>query len=178
MKKLFLLATAFVFGLATMAQQKIEEVIKVDMEMYNFGKVKQGTPVTTYFTITNISDRPIVIESAQATCGCTTPEWNREPIAPNSTTKIKVGYNAAAPGSFTKPITIKLAGIDATKQVNITGEVVNAESLDATVKSETPKSEGKVQPTPVKQTTPVKNTKSSVQKTDKKATKKTSTSSK
>ena len=169
MKKLFLLATAFVFGLATMAQQKIEEVIKVDMEMYNFGKVKQGVPVTTYFTITNISDKPIVIENATASCGCTTPEWNREPIAPNATTKIKVGYNAAAAGSFTKPVTIKLAGIDATKQVNITGEVVNAESLDVTVKQETPKAEVKA--------VPVKNTTKSVQKTDKKATKKSSTSS-
>ena len=167
MKKLFLLATAFVFGFAAMAQQKIEDVIKVDMEAYNFGKVKQGVPVTTYFTITNISDKPIVIESAQASCGCTTPEWSREPIAPNATTKIKVGYNAAAPGSFTKPVTIKLAGIDATKQVNITGEVVNAESLDATVKQETTVPQVKVEAVPA----PVKNTKASPKM---KATKKSS----
>jgi hypothetical protein len=173
MKKLFLLATAFVFGMAAMAQQKVEDVIKVDMERYDFGKVKQGTPVTTYFTVTNISDRPIVIESATASCGCTTPEWNKEPIAPNATTKIKVGYNAAAPGTFTKPVTIKLAGIDATKVVNITGEVVNAESLDAAARQE-PKTEVKA----AKDVVPVKNTKAAVQKTDKKGTKKTSTSSK
>jgi hypothetical protein len=174
MKKLFLLATAFVFGIAAMAQQKIEDVIKVDMDRYDFGKVKLGVPVTTYFTITNISDKPIVIESATPSCGCTTPEWSKEPIAPNATTKIKVGYNAAAQGTFSKPVTIKLAGIDATKVVNITGEVVNAESVDATAKQE-PKAEVK---TETKVAAPAKNTKASVQKTDKKAAKKNTSSSK
>jgi hypothetical protein len=143
------------------------------MEKYDFGKVKQGVPVTTYFTVTNISDKPIVIESATASCGCTTPEWNKEPIAPNTTTKIKVGYNAAAPGTFSKPVTIKLAGVDATKVVNITGEVVNAESFDATAKQV-------AQPdvkTEVKAAAPVKNTKSA-QKTKKETAKKNSTSSK
>ena len=167
MRKLFLLATAFVFGIAAMAQQKIEEVIKVDMEQYDFGKIKQGVPVTTYFTITNISDKPIVIENAQASCGCTTPEWNREPIAPNGTAKIKVGYNAGAMGSFTKPINIKLAGIDATKQVNITGEVVNAESAEIT------KVKAQAEAAPVK---PVKDAKAAT-KTEKKTSQKKSTSS-
>jgi Protein of unknown function (DUF1573) len=172
MKKLFLLATAFVFGFAAMAQQQqIDNVIKVDMEKYDFGKIKQGVPVTTYFTITNISDKPIVIENAQASCGCTTPEWNKEPIAPNATAKIKVGYNAGAMGTFTKPVTIKLAGIDVTKQVNITGEVVNAESAEIT----------KVQPAKAEATPavkPVKDTKPAAKTQKKTTTKKTTASSK
>ena len=170
MKKLFLLATAFVFGFAAMAQQQIDNVIKVDMEKYDFGKIKQGVPVTTYFTITNISDKPIVIENATASCGCTTPEWNREPIAPNATAKIKVGYNAGAMGTFTKPVTIKLAGIDVTKQVNITGEVVNTESAEIT-KVQPAKADAAPVAKPTKETKPAA-------KTQKKIVKKVSSSSK
>jgi hypothetical protein len=124
MKKLLFLAAAFVTGISAMAQQKIDEVVKLNSEKHDFGKIKQGVPVTTFFTITNTSERPIVIESATAGCGCTTPEYAKEPIPAGGSTKLKVGYNAAAPGRFDKPVTIKLAGVADTKQVMISGEVV------------------------------------------------------
>jgi len=126
MKKLLLLAAVFMTGLTAMAQQKADEVIKVSAEKYNFGKIKQGTPVTTYFTITNTSDKPVYIENAWAGCGCTTPEYSKEPIAPKGTTKLKVGYNAAAMGHFEKDVNIKIAGTADTKIVKISGEVVPA----------------------------------------------------
>src|ERR1700750_2123890 len=102
MKKLFFLAAAFVTGFAAMAQQKPDEVIKVSAEKHDFGKIKQGVPAVTYFTITNVSDKPVVIENAWGSCGCTTPEVAKEPLPPNATTKMKVGYNAAAMGHFEK----------------------------------------------------------------------------
>lgn len=136
MKKILFLAAAFVAGISAMAQQKAEEVIKVNSDRYDFGKIKAGTPVTTVFTITNTSDKPLVIESATAGCGCTTPEWSKEPIAPGGSSQLKVGYNAAAMGRFDKPVTVKLAGINEPKVVNITGEVVEAASIDAMTKTE------------------------------------------
>ena len=170
MKKLFLLAAAFVTGVAAMAQQKAEDLIKLDQDMYDFGKIKQGVPVTTYFTITNISDKPVVIENAQAGCGCTTPEYSKEPIAPNSTARIKVGYNAAAMGSFTKDVNIKLAGVDAVKIIKITGEVVPQDAIDALSKS---------QPAKAQKTSAQANQTKATGKTDKKTTaKKTAGSSK
>ena len=130
MKKLLFLAAAFVTGISAMAQQKADEVMKLNTEKHDFGKIKQGVPVTTFFTITNTSDKPMVIESATAGCGCTTPEYAKEPIPAGGSTKLKVGYNAAAIGRFDKPVTIKLAGVAETKQIMITGEVVNeTESL-------------------------------------------------
>ena len=130
MKKLFLLAAAFVTGFAVMAQ-KADEVIKVNNDTYNFGKIKQGVPVTTFFTVTNTSDKPVVLESVVASCGCTTPEWSKEPIAPNSSAQIKVGYNAASPTAFTKDVTIRLAGIQEAKIIHITGEVLTADAYTA-----------------------------------------------
>jgi hypothetical protein len=139
MKKILLIASAFIVGFSANAQQKADDVIKVKTEKFDFGKIKQSVPVTTYFEITNTSDKPIVIESATASCGCTTPEYAKEPIAPNATTKIKVGYNAAASGVFTKPVTIKLAGIQETKVVTITGEVLDAAAYDTYVKENSSK---------------------------------------
>lgn len=134
MKKFFLLAAAFVTGFAVMAQ-KPDEVIKLNTETHDFGKIKQGVPVTTFFTVTNISDKPVVLENVVPSCGCTTPEWSKEPIAPGNTAQIKVGYNAAAVMPFTKNITIKLAGIQEAKIIHITGEVLAADAWDAYTKT-------------------------------------------
>lgn len=136
MKKILLLAAVFATGFTAMAQQKADEVMKVNVDTYDFGKIKQGVPVTTYFTITNTTDKPITIENAWAGCGCTTPEYSKEPIAPGGTSKLKVGYNAAAMGHFTKDVNVKIAGIPQQKIIKITGEVVDANAYDALSKND------------------------------------------
>jgi hypothetical protein len=131
MKKIILFASAFlVFGIAAMAQ-KADDVIKMNTETHNFGKVKQNVPVTYYFEITNTSDKPVVVENAAASCGCTVPEKPTQPIMPGKSDKLKVVYNAAAVGPINKEIYIKLAGIPDQKIVKITGEVLTAEAFDA-----------------------------------------------
>jgi hypothetical protein len=140
MKKLFFIAAALVAGLTVMAQ-KADELVKLSAETYNFGKIKQGVPVTTSFTVSNTSDKPIVLESVTASCGCTTPEWSKEPIAPGSTAQIKVGYNAAGVAPFTKDITIKLAGVQEVKVIHITGEVLTTDAYAAYQKTDEYKKE-------------------------------------
>ena len=134
MKKILLIATAFIVGFSATAQQKADDLIKVKSEKFDFGKIKQNAPVTTYFEITNTTDKPIVIENVTASCGCTTPEWEKPPVAPGATSKIKVGYNAATMGSFTKDVFIKLAGVQETKNVKIIGEVLDAASYETFLK--------------------------------------------
>ena len=138
MKKILLLAALFTTAYSVSAQQKADEVIKVDMQKHDFGKIKQGTPVTTFFTITNTSDKPIFIENATAGCGCTTPEFSKEPIAPNATSKLKVGYNAAAMGHFDKTVSIKIAGYTEPKVINIAGEVVAEPAVNNSASATTP----------------------------------------
>lgn len=135
MKKLFLLAAAFATAFSVMAQ-KADEIIKLNSETYNFGKIKQGVPVTTFFTVTNKSDKPVVLETVTASCGCTTPEWSKEPVAPGGTTQIKVGYNAAAVAPFTKDITVRMAGIQEPKIIHITGEVLSTDAFEAYTKTD------------------------------------------
>jgi len=126
MKKILLLTAVLFTATFAMAQTKADDLVKFGVEKYDFGKIKQGVPVTYSFEIKNVSDKPIVIENSWATCGCTTPEKIVDPILPGKSAKLKVDYNAAAMGVFTKDIYIKIAGVDQPKSVQITGEVVAA----------------------------------------------------
>ena len=124
MKKFFFLAAAFVLSVAAMAQPKADDIMKVSQEKHDFGKIKHNVPVETFFVITNTSTKPIIIENAWASCGCTVPEYEKQPIFPGKTTKIRVQYSAGTVGTFTKDVFIKLAGVEVPKNIKITGEVV------------------------------------------------------
>jgi hypothetical protein len=129
MKRFFLLA-ALGLGLLSSASsqsKKAEEVIKFTTLSHDFGKVKQNVPVTHDFTFKNVGAQPVIIESATASCGCTTPIKPEQPVAKGKTDKIKAGFNAAAPGPFTKSITVKVAGIDLPVELRISGEVLTPE---------------------------------------------------
>lgn len=112
---------------AAAPQKKADDYVKFKEVTYNFGKIKQGTPVTHDFAFSNISDQPVVIEYAQASCGCTTPTWPQSAIAKGKADKVTAGFNAAAAAPFTKTITVKLAGIEQPTILTITGEVLSAE---------------------------------------------------
>lgn len=135
MKQLLLIAAAVICGFTSIAQQKATDVAKVNTEKYDFGKIKQGVPVTTFFEVTNTTDKPLVIENAWGSCGCTTPEVPKEPIAPGASAKLKVAYNAATVSTFGKDVYVKFAGITEPRVLKITGEVLDAAAYDTYVKS-------------------------------------------
>jgi Protein of unknown function (DUF1573) len=134
MKSILLASMAFMFSLAVTAQAKADDVIKMNTEKYDFGKIKQNVPVTYYFEIKNTSDKAIVVENSWGSCGCTTPEKPKEPIQPGQSAKLKVQYNAAALNHFEKDVYIKLAGIEQPKTIKITGEVLDAAAYETYAK--------------------------------------------
>jgi hypothetical protein len=140
MKKLFFIAAAFIVTAGAMAQTtKPDSVAKFNTNKYDFGKVKQNVPAVYSFEITNTSNKPLVIENAHATCGCTVPEYQKDPILPGKSTKVKVQYNAANGGQFDKTVFVKFAGVDEEKALGITGEVLPAEAFDTWAKEEAAK---------------------------------------
>jgi hypothetical protein len=140
MKKAVLFLSAFILSLSLSAQVKTaSEVVKFNEMVYDFGKIKQNVPVNHDFVFTNVSGNPIVIESAIASCGCTTPVKPEGAVPKGKENKINAGFNAANPGPFNKTITVKVAGIDAPVQLRITGEVLTA---DAYAKYATDKNKG------------------------------------
>ena len=126
---LFVLAIAFTTDAQT-AVKKADEVIKFSEVRYNFGKIKQGVPVTHDFQFSNIGNEPLIIETASASCGCTTPTWPKQPVMKAKADILKAGFNAAAPGPFEKTIFVKIKGIDAPYELKISGEVISAAEFD------------------------------------------------
>ena len=124
-----LLVTAGVFAQNAPAATvvKASSFVKFKELSHDFGKIKQNMPVTYNFVFTNITDKPVVIESATASCGCTTPVKPEAPVGKGKEDKITAGFNAAAAGPFNKIIYIKVAGVDQPMELKITGEVLNAE---------------------------------------------------
>lgn len=121
MKGLFTLLICFLVYTSTQAQATAD-VLSVKETEHDFGKIPQGKPVYYYFDIQNMGAVPLKLDNVQASCGCTTPEWNKEAIAAGGSDKIRVGYNAATEGYFEKFITVTYNG-SSTKQIKIKGTV-------------------------------------------------------
>ncbi len=81
--------------------------VKWDEELHDFGTIKQGDVVTHTFTFTNVGNQPLQITRVKASCGCTTPEWSKEAIAPGESGMIKVSFNSRGKsGNQRKAVTI------------------------------------------------------------------------
>ncbi len=97
--------------------------LKLIEEGYDFGKIPQGKPVHHSFEVENIGKKAFKLDNVQASCGCTTPQWEKDKlINPGEKATINVGYNAAAEGPFTKTITITY-NESQSKYLTIKGEV-------------------------------------------------------
>ncbi|KPM46602.1 DUF1573 domain-containing protein [Jiulongibacter sediminis] len=117
---LFTFVAVLFFAVASHAQG----VLKFETESHDFGTLAEG-PVATYsFKLTNTGTAPVVISRAMASCGCTTPEWSKDPIMPGATSEIKVGYNTSGrPGAFKKTITVTSNAENSTVILRINGTV-------------------------------------------------------
>ena len=92
-------------------------------DAHDFGEIKQKVPVSVQFSFTNTGDAPLIIQEVVTSCGCTASDYPKEPILPGKTSTIKVSYNAANPGAFTKTITVKSNDETASKILTIKGMV-------------------------------------------------------
>jgi len=124
MKKLILTLSLFAFTCALFAQ-KPDDVAKFTQETIDFGKVKIDNPPSATFIVKNIGKEPLIIERADATCGCTIGDYTKSPIAPGKEGWVKAQYNAKSLGSFNKQLTVKFAGVTETKSITIKGEVLS-----------------------------------------------------
>jgi hypothetical protein len=120
--KFFFLAVCLSLGMSSFAQTDISFKEK----KHSFGKIKKDVPATYIFTFTNKASKPVVIEFANAECGCTKPEYSQAPIAVGKTSTIKVTYNAATLGAFKKNVDVKFAHSNQPYTLTIDGEVIEA----------------------------------------------------
>ncbi len=110
---------------AAAADQNPDAHMKFTVEEHNFNTIPEGPAVTFDFDFKNIGKEPIVLTTVQASCGCTTPNWSKEPILPKTSSKITATYNTQGrPGPFTKTITVN--SNVGTKILKISGTVEKA----------------------------------------------------
>jgi hypothetical protein len=127
MKKVFLFAVlCWATGMTAQAQQTDTTVV-FDVTVHNFGDiVKNAGPQTYAFEFTNTGAEPVTIQNVSASCGCTTPGWTKEPVAPGEKGEVKATYNPSAVIPFDKTLTVYTSGVPAQIVLHIKGRVVEA----------------------------------------------------
>jgi archaellum component FlaG (FlaF/FlaG flagellin family) len=105
------------------AENKNQADISFDKEIHDFGVIPQGTPASYTFYFKNTGKEPLIVTNASASCGCTTPEWTKEPIKPGQKGFVRATYNAASAGPFTKAVTVMTNGKRAQVALTIKGDV-------------------------------------------------------
>lgn len=81
--------------------------ISFDKTEHDFGTIKEGDIVETVFLFTNTGKSELIISSAKGSCGCTVPEWPKEPILPGEKGEIKVKFNSdRKPNKQQKQVTL------------------------------------------------------------------------
>jgi hypothetical protein len=78
-----------------------------DSSTYDFGTIQEGEIVEHVFHFRNDGPYPLILNNITSSCGCTTPEWPREPISPKAESSIKVRFNSKGkPGPQVKTVTV------------------------------------------------------------------------
>ena len=94
---------------------------------HDYGTIERGGDGQCEFVFTNKGNSPLVLSNVRASCGCTVPQWPREPISPGETGSIKVKYNTNIVGTFNKTITVNSNAANNMVRLRVKGQVVNKE---------------------------------------------------
>jgi hypothetical protein len=114
-------------------------VISIDKEVHDYGDIEKGGDPYCEFVITNKGNEPLILTNAKGSCGCTVPEWSKEPVLPGESTVMKVKYDTKRVGPINKSVTITSnATNEPTKVIRIKGMVMNPDSESGTPVKETP----------------------------------------
>jgi uncharacterized cupredoxin-like copper-binding protein len=100
-------------------------VMQFEKTTHDFGAIKEdGGAKKHRFTFTNKGNAPLVISAVNASCGCTTPGWSKEPVMPGKTGYVEAEYNPMGrPGAFNKSLTVTSNANPAVTVLYIKGEV-------------------------------------------------------
>lgn len=122
MKKIFSIVFMLVCSIVMMAQADI----KFDKTLHNFGTFTEDNAIVKcVFTFTNTGDKPLVINQAIASCGCTVPKYTKKPVKPGETGTIEVTYNGTGKhfGHFKKTVTVRTNGKTELVRLYIEGDM-------------------------------------------------------
>ena len=108
-KLLFSFAFSVVAAMTASAQNTAVQggaKIEFSKETHDYGNIKYGGEPYCTFEFKNTGDQPLIISGAKGSCGCTVPEYSKEPVAPGAKGSISVKYDTNRPGPINKSVTI------------------------------------------------------------------------
>ncbi len=123
MKRFF---TALLLAVCAFTAASAQAIAKFDKTSHNFGTFEESKLMSCVFYLTNTGDKPLVINQALSTCGCTVSEFTKTPIAPGERGQVKVSYNGKGRGfgHFKKTITVRTNASNSLTRIFIEGDMV------------------------------------------------------
>lgn len=143
MKKIYLtLLLSFLIATSIIAQQK-SGVMSFNVQKHDYGNITQKDgPAKFTFEFTNTGGTPITITNVKSSCGCTTPEWTKSPVAPGAKGFVDAIYDPRnRPGHFSKSITVTSNASNSPITLSITGNVAEKQN---TISQSYPQEVGKL----------------------------------
>lgn len=118
-----------IVGAAGLSAADRTDPYTLDSKTHDFGTIKASNgKVSHTYTVTNISDQPIIITMVtNGGCGCTTPKWTREPIAPGESGEITVTFNPSGrKGEFKREVRARIESAQKkyTAKINFSGVII------------------------------------------------------
>ncbi|HNW50070.1 MAG TPA: DUF1573 domain-containing protein [Prolixibacteraceae bacterium] len=131
MKKIFSILIALTCVVSLYAQQPTTAAadttakakIVFETLAHDFSVITAGGDGNCSFRFKNEGNAPLILSNVQASCGCTTPSWTREPVMPGTEGEIKVHYDTNRIGTFSKSITVTSNAVNSPIVLRISGEV-------------------------------------------------------
>jgi hypothetical protein len=127
------IASAFIFLLAalviscssgTARRMNGQAGISFADTLIDFGQMEFRGDGQREFVFTSTGDAPLVLARVKSTCGCTVPEWSKEPVPPGETGRIRVDYDTRRIGRFRKSVYVYSNAAEGPRRLYISGEVL------------------------------------------------------
>ncbi len=124
-KVLFIVAVALGFVFQANAQQ-LEFTNLGENNTLDYGEIEPNADGVRVVTFKNVGDAPLILSKVKASCGCTIPSYDREPLMPGKTAEITVKYSTSRKGPINKVITVYSNDIEKpTTLIRLKGKVLN-----------------------------------------------------
>jgi len=124
MKKLVTIMFVALFTVAVTAQEKVAK-IEFKTETIDYGTIEKGADGVRIFEFTNTGNAPLILSKVKSSCGCTVPQWSKEPIMPGESGEIQVKYDTQRVMPIRKTITVTSNAERPTVALKIKGDVID-----------------------------------------------------
>lgn len=125
----FILTAAVGFSQLEPSDQNMEgPTMNLESLVVDYGEIEQNSEPLRVLNFTNTGTAPLIIKSARGSCGCTVPEWPKEPIMPGEASTIEIRYATNRLGKFSKTVTLTTNEEGEPRVIKVQGHVREGEN--------------------------------------------------